>query len=158
MYHETRTASCHPLHPSEVLISQCLNVFHLNHPSACATIEAEQKPLLQIATHLLNSLGSQHKRVLFLHTNAVFDTDAHASEMRRVIVGVGNVDATIRSASPNAKPLLTREKRLRLDSDALAGLQKRFPGLTGGIMYVKSDVMAYVMREQRVQSLRNVPT
>ena len=41
--------------------------------------------------NLLHSLRSQHKRMLLLHTDAIFDTDAHAAEVRGVSVRMRNV-------------------------------------------------------------------
>ena len=40
---------------------------------------------------LLHSLRSQHERMLLLHANAVLDADAHAAEVGRVRIRVGNV-------------------------------------------------------------------
>ena len=44
--------------------------------------------------HLLHSLRSQHKRMLLLHTDAVFDTNAHAAEVSGVSVRIGNIKTT----------------------------------------------------------------
>lgn len=43
--------------------------------------------------NLLHSFRGQYKRMLFLHTDAIFDTDAHAAEMCRISVRVWNVEA-----------------------------------------------------------------
>ena len=43
--------------------------------------------------NLLHSLRRQHERMLLLHTNAVLDSNAHAAEMRRELICVGNVEA-----------------------------------------------------------------
>ena len=49
----------------------------------------------QSTTYLLHSFCSQHKRVLFLHTNAILNANAHTAKMNWVRVCVGNVDTTV---------------------------------------------------------------
>lgn len=46
---------------------------------------------------LLHSLRSQHKRMLFLHANAIFDADAHTAEVDWVGFCVGDVEAGLNS-------------------------------------------------------------
>ena len=90
---------------------------------------------------LLDGLGGQHERVLFLHAHAVFDADAHAAERGRVRFRVGDVEATfdgkfVSRGLRGWKGGWGGGRSLRLDGDALPRLQLRFSRLAGSIVDV----------------------
>lgn len=89
--------------------------------------------------NLLHSLCSQHKRMLLLHTNAIFDADAHTAEVDWVSFGVGNVEAAC-DEKGSAEVLCqmggNEVRSLRFNSDALPWLQFRLARLLWSVVDV----------------------
>ena len=73
-------------------------MLYIMHTLSMRVIPTAQIPLLipqrLDIINLLHSLRSQHKRMLLLHTDAIFDTDAHAAEVSGVSVRIRNVKTT----------------------------------------------------------------
>lgn len=76
------------IHQRDYLRTQCLDIIDLGKVSEAIKTNKDQW------TYLLDSLGSQHDRVVFSNTYAIFDTNANAPEVCRPSVIVGNVNAT----------------------------------------------------------------
>ena len=149
--------------------TSCINLQRFNtHNLSQSDIEAnsnpptlvEQQPPPPLLTHqrlnilnLLHSLRRQHERMLLLHANAIFDSNAHAAEMRRELIRVGNVETALGDSGLaghewdgrmgyRGKGRRGRRSCLRLNGDALPVLQFCLPRLTWGVVDVETDVVA----------------
>lgn len=81
--------------------------------------------------------------MLLQHHNAIFDPDAHAAEVRRVSVRVGDVEAAMNESAGLVKEVIAElsghvdmGESLRLDGDALPWLQLCLSGLAWGVVDV----------------------
>lgn len=61
--------------------------------------------------YLLDSFRRQHQRMFLLHRDTILDADAHAPEMLRPAVGVGDVDASAYMGWISLRGLMLSVKR-----------------------------------------------
>lgn len=108
--------------------------------------------------YLFHGLCRQHKRVLCLDTNAVFNPNAHPAEVCWVTFFVRYVEPSIRSTSVNFTEAIKAANR-RFHSHALSRLKRSIPRLARRIMNIETDVVAEVVRQEFLHSLaRHVET
>ena len=95
--------------------------------------------------YLFDSLHGQHNRVLVTHANAIFNANTNTAEMLRPSLIIGNIDTT------NTCQLRTlfrsAQKDIRLNGDALSGLQVDTSWVTSTVMHVESNIVAQMMRK-----------
>lgn len=96
--------------------------------------ESTSVPQSLYVSHLLDRLRCEDNWASIVDADAVLDTDPHPPEVYRppVVIG-GDVDA-------------------RLYGDAVTGTKGHVAAVAGAVVHVEPDVMAHVVREQRLEA------
>lgn len=90
--------------------------------------------------------------MFFLNANTVFNAYIQASEMCGPLVGIGDVETSdielILSKVRYGEGGIVGKKNVRFNSDTLPSLQWVFAGLSRGVVDIKADIMAQMVREK----------